>query len=179
MQDHDYRHENRDYVHETCCCVVQSQNIKQDDIIFGPHSSRKRRYELEKQLAWLEEQSSRYLNVPAVARRFNPMRCPYEWTDDESSGFANGVERPELDPHRKKVALLTILLPVYQRSVKATVAVGLSVDSSETKREKGALKRERRFEFVGNNDDDGDERQRSRSRGSIMFVQMRLSVTTC
>ena len=56
----------------------------------------------EKGLAWLEEQSSRYFNVSAVARRFNPMCRPYERTYDESSGLANCIERPELDPHRGK-----------------------------------------------------------------------------
>jgi hypothetical protein len=55
-----------------------------------------------KGLAWLEEQSSRYLNVPAVARRLNPMRRPYKRTNDECSRFANCIERPELDPHREK-----------------------------------------------------------------------------
>ena len=104
-------------MHETCCCIIQSQNIKRKDIIFGPYSSREGGNELEKQLAWLEEQSSRYLNVPAVAQRFNSMRGPYEWTDDERGGFAECVEGPELDPHRKKVELLTMRLSVYQRSV--------------------------------------------------------------
>ena len=54
-------------------------------------------------LAWLKKQSSRNLHVPTVARRLNSMGRPYEWAYDEGSGFANSVERPELDPHREKV----------------------------------------------------------------------------
>jgi len=54
MQDHDYRHEDRDNVDETCCCVTQRKNIEQGVIIFRPRSSGKMK-ESEKELAWLEE----------------------------------------------------------------------------------------------------------------------------
>lgn len=53
------------------------------------------------------------------------MRRPYERTYDERGGFAYCVERPELDPHREKVGLLTMRRSMYQRSV---VAVGRSKD---------------------------------------------------
>lgn len=74
-----------------------------NDIIFG--LSFKKQDVKSKKLAWLEEQSSRYLNVPAVARRLDPLRRPKEWTYDESGGLANCVERPELNPHREEAEL--------------------------------------------------------------------------
>jgi len=36
MQDHDYRHQDCNYVHKTCCCMIRSEGIGQDDIVFGP-----------------------------------------------------------------------------------------------------------------------------------------------
>ena len=74
-----------------------------NDIISGAHSTSRIRE--SKELAWLEEQSSRYLNVPAVARRLDPLGRSKERTYDESGGLANCVERPELNPHREEAEL--------------------------------------------------------------------------
>ena len=97
MQYHDYRHEDCDYVDEACGCMVQ------DDTLFSVliQAGKGENMCESKKLAWLEEQSSRYLNVPAVARRLDPLRGSYERTYDEGGGLANCVERPELYPHRE------------------------------------------------------------------------------
>ena len=36
MQDHDYRHQDGNYVHETCCCMIQSEGIGQRRYRFLP-----------------------------------------------------------------------------------------------------------------------------------------------
>ena len=105
------------------------------------------------------------------------MRCSYEWAYDKRSCLANCVERPELDPHREGLELLTIRLSACQRSVRVVV-VGLSADNmrDEGERKRRVLKGERRFEFVDSND--GDEgRLRRRSRGLTIFLRMWFPVT--
>ena len=51
------------------------------------------------ELTWLEYQRSSYLNIPAITRRFYPLRRFYERADDESGGLADGGEGSELNPH--------------------------------------------------------------------------------
>ena len=114
-----------------------------------------------RELAWLEEQSPRYLNVPTVARRLNPMRRPYERANDECGGFANCVERPELDPHCKRFEWSTIRLSVCQRSVRVVVVVvRLSADNvrDEEERKGRVLKGERGFEFVDDCDEEAEKK---------------------
>ena len=58
---------------------------------------------------------------------------------------------------------------VYQRSVRAVVVVRLSVDNDETKKRERerVLKGERRFEFVGN---DGDEGRLRRGHVALPYL---------
>jgi len=87
------------------------------------------------------------------------MRCSYEWTYDKRGRLANCVERPELDPHRRGLELLTTRLSVCQRSVRVVV-VGLSANNVRD----GGERLEGRT-GVRVRDNDGDEgRLRRRSR---------------
>lgn len=59
-----------------------------------------------KELTGLKDESRRNLDVSAVACWFDAFCSAYQWADDEGCSVANGIERPEGNPHRQSSCLL-------------------------------------------------------------------------